>query len=262
MLGTWKGKDANEVIKDQTGIYGFNKGSMSYAFKEDGTAFIGEAGKGRIEFNGSKGTIQSASWGKNIYPQMLIDLDDTLIEMKGSASDYIKLDASSSMAIQLSGAMQITLNSSFKGVLGELYSNQGGVPVASQARGIGLWLTDTSNSNIGGFKATASNTGLYYDGGGYLSIDSNSLDMGSPELNLYADYNNTTGTKMRLAAKDSSKNPRPTAGFHIGSTGNFTLRQNSSNGLDVYITADNPNSSWLECNIPAEKQKGIYARFA
>jgi hypothetical protein len=32
---------------------------MSYALKEDGTAFIGKSGSGRILFDGNKGTIAS-----------------------------------------------------------------------------------------------------------------------------------------------------------------------------------------------------------
>ena len=38
----WSGKDldTNQVIANQTGVYGFHHGIMSYAFKEDGTAFV------------------------------------------------------------------------------------------------------------------------------------------------------------------------------------------------------------------------------
>lgn len=45
-----------------TGLYGFNKGAQSFGFKDDGTAFIGKSGEGRIEFDGRGGYIASANW--------------------------------------------------------------------------------------------------------------------------------------------------------------------------------------------------------
>lgn len=44
-----------------TGIYGFNKGTQVYAFKEDGTAFIG-SGNGRINFDGTNATIKNSGY--------------------------------------------------------------------------------------------------------------------------------------------------------------------------------------------------------
>ena len=50
--------DTNNAIP-LTGLYGFRQGNPSFGFKEDGTAFIGEAGLGRILFEGNKGWIAS-----------------------------------------------------------------------------------------------------------------------------------------------------------------------------------------------------------
>jgi hypothetical protein len=63
MLGDWHsiGATADDISK-QTGVYGFHHGAMSYAFKEDGTAFIGKSGKGRIIFNGNESTITSENY--------------------------------------------------------------------------------------------------------------------------------------------------------------------------------------------------------
>jgi hypothetical protein len=41
------------------GLYGFSKGAQAFGFKEDGTAFIGKSDAGRINFDGSNGTITS-----------------------------------------------------------------------------------------------------------------------------------------------------------------------------------------------------------
>jgi len=83
---------------------------MSYAFKEDGTAFIGPAGKGRIQFDGNKGIIASSGYVGTVgLPQdsflnifnenylvrdisgnqcgMMIDLDDSIIDMRGTVEE-------------------------------------------------------------------------------------------------------------------------------------------------------------------------------
>ena len=57
MLGDWQQTDTADDITQQIGVYGFHHGAMSYAFKEDGTGFIGKSGKGRINFNGDTGSI-------------------------------------------------------------------------------------------------------------------------------------------------------------------------------------------------------------
>ena len=80
MLGDWSADDVEGDLKVQTGIYGFDHGAMSYAFKEDGTAFIGKSGSGRIIFNGTKGTITSSFWDTNKIGLMM-DLDDGILKM-------------------------------------------------------------------------------------------------------------------------------------------------------------------------------------
>ena len=71
MMGDWKGQDAETSITENTGIYGFYHGSASFGFRDDGTAFIGKSGGGRIEFDGEKGIIKSSD-----SQGLVIDLDD------------------------------------------------------------------------------------------------------------------------------------------------------------------------------------------
>lgn len=79
MIGDWNdGKTTDSMTL--TGVYGFNKGAMSYALKEDGTAFFGKSGRGRIEFDGTKGTIFSAFYENG--NGMKIDLDNAVIDMR------------------------------------------------------------------------------------------------------------------------------------------------------------------------------------
>ena len=66
------------------GLYGFHQGALSFGFKNDGTAFIGKSGAGRIIMDGSRGIIQSAIREKNPLEGTLIDLDDGLIDIRGA----------------------------------------------------------------------------------------------------------------------------------------------------------------------------------
>lgn len=86
VLGDWSRTDTDAFVAAQTGVYGFNHGSMSYALKDDGSAFFGKDGRGRIYLNGNKSQIYSANWlQENSQNQngMLIDIDDGKIEMLG-----------------------------------------------------------------------------------------------------------------------------------------------------------------------------------
>ena len=56
--------DTDPVV--ESGIFGYDKGAQAFAFKNDGTAFIGKEGSGRIEFNGNYGVIKSSNWGGEI----------------------------------------------------------------------------------------------------------------------------------------------------------------------------------------------------
>ena len=81
------------VNKTGMGLYGFNDGAQSFGFNIDGTGFIGKSGRGRIEFDGNKGLIQSASYSADSnHPfGMKIDLDDGFIDMKGG-TEYDEQD--------------------------------------------------------------------------------------------------------------------------------------------------------------------------
>ena len=101
ILGDWSRSDTDAMITKQTGIYGFNHGAMSYALKDDGTAFFGKDGKGRIYFNGNNAQIYSASWvallkdsnnnpvlnSAGNYTQqrygLMIDVDNGILDSRG-----------------------------------------------------------------------------------------------------------------------------------------------------------------------------------
>ena len=79
---------ASEDNATGVGLYGFHEGAQSFNFNVDGTAFIGKSGRGRIKFNGNKGTITSASYEQaKESAGMMIDLDDGVIDMRGAKID-------------------------------------------------------------------------------------------------------------------------------------------------------------------------------
>lgn len=82
MIGDWSNTDTADDIADQTGVYGFNHGAMSFAFTDDGTAFIGKAGRGRIEFNGNTGILKSSSWTDAKKSGMHLDIDDGILKLQ------------------------------------------------------------------------------------------------------------------------------------------------------------------------------------
>lgn len=94
-------------INSEIGLYGFNDGAQSFGLKIDGTAFFGKSGRGRIEIDGNRGIIGSASYIQNKdavnenlnTAGMLIDLDDGLIDILGateiSVEGFNRLDGNS-----------------------------------------------------------------------------------------------------------------------------------------------------------------------
>jgi hypothetical protein len=83
IMGDWSGNDtssAEGAITENTGIYGFYHGEASFGFRDDGTAFIGKSGHGRLELNGEKSTIQSSTFKEN-KGGLSLDFDDALIEL-------------------------------------------------------------------------------------------------------------------------------------------------------------------------------------
>lgn len=71
LLGDWRAEDGSTPV---TGVYGFDHNIQSYGLREDGTAFFGKAGNGRINFNGNLGLIYSGNFDGSFYKtKVLID---------------------------------------------------------------------------------------------------------------------------------------------------------------------------------------------
>jgi hypothetical protein len=88
MMGDWNITGVAKEISQKTGVYGFHQGAMSFAFMEDGTAFIGKSGRGRILLDGNNSTISNDGYDKGLAG-MLIDLDDAFISFKSDSEEKV-----------------------------------------------------------------------------------------------------------------------------------------------------------------------------
>lgn len=124
-----------------TGIYGFNKGTQVYAFKEDGTAFIG-SGNGRINFDGTNATLYNSNYESN--QGMLIDLDSSDIFCKngdyqayfGAGDSNYPLQIGNNFSVDWDGNVNIGGNGSIN--IDEFRADRNGVHIGNQTNYINI----------------------------------------------------------------------------------------------------------------------------
>lgn len=80
-MGDWSDK-ADESL-NEAGIYGFANGEQSFAFKKDGSGFIGPVGKGRIYFDGTQALISNSD--QSCY----INLNPVPINLNTTSDDLL-----------------------------------------------------------------------------------------------------------------------------------------------------------------------------
>lgn len=146
---------ASEDNATGVGLYGFHNGAQSFNFNVDGTAFIGKSGRGRIKFDGNKGTITSASYEQTrSKPQsagMMIDLDDGVIDMRGA-----KLDTDSGEYV---ADTQSNIHIDVKSPYFKITSNKGNPLMFVGTETEGYYLqTDDFVATVFNFNETASNS--------------------------------------------------------------------------------------------------------
>lgn len=139
-LGDYGGKDTDPSMR-LTGIYGFNKGTQVYAFKEDGTAFIG-SGNGRINFDGTNATLYNSNYESN--QGMLIDLDSSDIFCKngdyqayfGAGDSNYPLQIGNNFSVDWDGNVNIGGNGSIN--IDEFRADGNGVHIGNQTNYINI----------------------------------------------------------------------------------------------------------------------------
>lgn len=139
-LGDYGGKDTEPSMR-LAGIYGFNKGTQVYAFKEDGTAFIG-SGNGRINFDGTNAILYNSNYESN--QGMLIDLDGSDIFCKkgdyqayfGAGDSNYPLQIGSNFSVDWDGNVNIGGNGSIN--IDRFRADGSGVHIGNQTNYINI----------------------------------------------------------------------------------------------------------------------------
>lgn len=133
MIGDWSNTPTADDLTKQTGVYGFHAGALSFAFKEDGTAFIGKSGRGRIELDGNQGTLKSSAWTEENETGMHLDLDDGVLKLQREGGfDQVRIDDAGSYTagtyyIQKIIYAEVALNTTYDST--QVYFKKGLVPV-------------------------------------------------------------------------------------------------------------------------------------
>lgn len=93
LIGNLNGKIASDTEPHKyTGVFGFDKGVMSYSFTDDGRATIGKATGSQLVFDGNKSTITSKAYNNSSNASGLkIDFDNGFISAKKSGKEIFKL---------------------------------------------------------------------------------------------------------------------------------------------------------------------------
>lgn len=192
IMGAWEqGINGNEIT-DITGLYGFHHGAMSYAFKDDGTAFIGQDGVGRINFDGNEGIIESARFDAQEGMQInltkgTIKAHDFTLDVGNAEKDNFILITTDDSKNPLSIGSHFTVN--WKGEITATGGQIGGWWIDAnqlyhETKDVYLSGTD---GVIHGARVEAgtlaSNAGTLIALEGYLSIDDGAGKIGSFESN-------------------------------------------------------------------------------
>lgn len=167
------------AIAEHTGIYGFQKGIASFGFRDDGTAFIGKPGAGRLEFNGDSSRITSNRMENNLGG-MLLDFDDGLIEMinpnNATKSGTIKIDATATKTpFTIGENFKVDWDGSIEAHNGKFYGH-----IEGSSGHIGGWTLDEPGNLYSDNKATI----LYRNGkivANYIETDAG--DIGGWQIN-------------------------------------------------------------------------------
>lgn len=285
MIGDWSDTNTEDSIANQTGVYGFHHGAMSYAFKEDGTAFLGKDGRGRIYFNGDNATIYSKNYKTN-HQGMMIDLggDGTpYINMKNGSNNYLELAFNSNYPyIKIkSNKNTIKLSSTDEG--SEIHLAQSNTEFITISSNI-----DKNPIQVGNNKFRVDWSGnLYANGGtfkGTLNADDgylNNLDVtGNLSIAMDNSWSRSGPIYLYTYGKESQMGY---IGFILGkdgdgrNTSNIGIKTSSPYGI-VLETASNFRVSGaggaqsngdfyvgtkeVHFTAEAKDQYGIYARFA
>lgn len=250
------------------GLYGFNEGEQSFAWKVNGTGFIGKSGHGRIEFDGNNGTIYSAGWTQNNNGSWtkptsgkgtLIDLDDGKLLMEGGENSYFRFnkDGLGALEMSLSGA-SIDLTDKNKGLSGYIDATAKGIVTefrrtasyyatcstgSSAIKENDAWVNVDDNkiklATITNFNTGFSNNDTSVEEtSGIAALDINDIVKDGITLAVsftYAENVQETITRVNAQASDESNNPYAGETIYTG----WNNPSRVGNALELTISANN-----------------------
>lgn len=243
IMGDWDDSDTENVIRKNTGIYGFQQGKASFGFKDDGTAFIGQAGKGRLEFNGQESIIQSSVMS-NSNIGMKMNFDKGYIQLsQDNGQNQIWIDASQGTELPIRVGEKEKFKVNWEGKITATDGNFTG-KVTAESGIIGAWNIlgknesfDETVENVENTEGTlyAKNMYLFPDGRLRIGSLNNAKFEVDPDGNLYAESANITGGLISI--KDDKNNIIFNAdkeGFNLAN-GRFEFKNDTLSLKDVTI---------------------------
>lgn len=284
--GVVMGKDTAQT---KVGLYGYQSGINTFGLREDGIAYFGRTGYGRIVINGQKAVIyggaNSASSMETIPSKA--DANGMIIRLSNldGTSETKAIDiGANNFFVQYNGHMECTGAT----VRGKIEANSGLIGCDANGEGgweIGNGIIKSHDTSIylavpgiapyvfqAGDNFSVDSTGAMTAKSGYIGgwqIDATSLKGGSTVL----DSSGTIHTNSITVGKTASATTG-TMGYGNGSDGvNQTdlIILNSTKGIaleaQTNIRIQPVGGIYLEAasitfDIPAGQQHGIYARFA
>ena len=242
-----------------TGIYGFNKGTQVYAFKEDGKAFIG-SNKGRINFDGTNATLYNSGYYSS--RGMLINLNDSNIFCKNgnyqayfgagnnvyplwiSNTNNFSVDWDGNVTIGGKGSINIS-----NGATSAFKVNRDGINMTGM-----ISLSDEENN-----KVNIDGKGISLSSGGLASviINSNGIQLTGNITGI--DYNNLSNRPSIPDAESLKMTPEEIAEAIANKSDGLFFYDNNKLGIKANaITADCIGAGILNVTVGIKRGFSLY----
>lgn len=257
-LGDYGGKDTDPSMR-LTGLYGFNKGTQVYAFKEDGKAFIG-SNKGRINFDGTNATLYNSGYYSS--RGMLINLNDSNIFCKNgnyqayfgagnnvyplwiSNTNNFSVDWDGNVTIGGKGSINIS-----NGATSAFKVNRDGINMTGM-----ISLSDEENN-----KVNIDGKGISLSSGGLASviINSNGIQLTGNITGI--DYNNLSNRPSIPDAESLKMTPEEIAEAIANKSDGLFFYDNNKLGIKANaITADCIGAGILNVTVGIKRGFSLY----
>lgn len=173
-IGAGKKNDQNQFsgvvlgqdsTQSKVGLYGYQNGTNTFGFLENGTGYIGASGKGQLAFDGNGGTITSGNYAQDKETGMKIDFTEGMIE-----SYEFKLKSKSLEFDSLTSTFKFDLHSG---------TEQKGTFKIVDGEGKNVfYVSDSADGSYGQYYLRSSNYEANKSGT-YLNLTNGSLKMGA-----------------------------------------------------------------------------------